>query len=1001
MTELHINVLGPLEMKVGGRPVDPGTPKARALLSALVLNRGRVVSVDSLVDILWGDRPPATAHKSIHKYVSGLRRSLGSAIVTRPPGYLVDPDAAMIDVARFEEILKDGRGETDLEEALALWRGAPHPELAETDAGRAEATRLDELRLQAIETLLRSRIEGGRHTEVIGELETLVAAHPYRENLWSLLMRALYRAGRQSDALAAYARLGGLLGEQLGIEPSPELASLEEQILLHDPALKPPATAGHNLPTPLTSFVGRDPEMRALAELLAGRRLVVLLGPAGSGKTRLAIETGRANLDRFADGVWFVDLASIRSEELVFDTIANTLGVGGLGEREVSTVLHEYLANRHLLLILDNCEHLVGRVAEVARGLLGHCPELVILATSRERIGLPGETLFDVSPLPYPEIDDPVSEDFDAVRLFMERVRSGGNAQSRPTEMVGEIVRRLDGIPLALELAAARVRGLGLTALRDGLDDRFSLLASSTEVERHQTLAEAVEWSFRLLTPHEQVLFGRLSVFRGPFDLQAVVEVCGYEPLHPQQVPGTLADLVDSSLVTITGDEPRRYRLLETLREYALVVAAAEETTRLRGAHAAHYLWLAEEANRHLRGPGQTSWLATLRSDHDNLLAALRWGVDNSAETMVRLACALGPYWDTVGPRSEGHEWLVRAAEASDGVDPVLRVDTLLEASNLFSSQRASLPRAYADQALTVAREIRYDLGVARALRALSWAYAIDGETVEARVVGMEAFDYLTGHDDRWELALWYERMGQASFRDPAGSLKMLERALDLYREVGDRGREALVLYKIAEQLAGGDGDLGRAVEYAQQAIVICQEVGNVHDGAHARLEYGKVLRRAGRTAEAIAVLGEAHAQLSKQGDERCTLRTLAALGTTYLDAGDPAAAESPLRESLERGRMLADPRPIRTAIAGMARIAAESGDPARAATLLGFVDELGLRLDIPASEVSQGKRGERLALLEASLGRTELDRLWEQGHGLSAEEAVDLALATGMTARL
>ncbi|HET7846456.1 MAG TPA: AAA family ATPase, partial [Acidimicrobiia bacterium] len=777
---------------------------------------------------------------------------------------------------------------------------------------------------------------------------------------------------------------------------------MEERILLHDPSLTPfTGPARHNLPGALTSFVGRSGEMTELIALLDDRRLVVLLGTAGSGKTRLAVETGRALLDRFTeDGVWFVDLAPVRSPDQVADAVAKGLGVGRLGDQDTETVVVDYLSTRRPLLVMDNCEHLLARVAQMTQRLLETSPGLVVMATSRERLGVPGETILDVNPLPYPDVTEPVTEDFDAVRLFIDRVKTIRPDQplGSSLDVVGEIARRLDGIPLALELAAARAHGLGIVELRDRLDDRFSVLSSPSGIDRHQTLEAAVDWSFRLLNRDEQILLGRLSVFRGGFDLNAAVDVCGYQPLDPSAVPAMVADLVDRSLVVASGGGRRRYNLLETIREYATRVVDPTESARLRDAHADHFLRFAEEAAEHLRGPEQTEWRALLRVDHDNLRKALRWAATTSPETLVRLAVALAVFWDSVGPRSEGHEWLRRAVDVSPGLDPLLRVEALLRASDLYSSQHASLPREYVEQALAEARVIGDPAVEARALRALSWALALDGRTEEARTVGMEALQLFADQDNPWELALWSERMGQASYRDPEWSIGMLHQALDLYRRVGDRSREALVLYKIADQLSGSHGDLEVATDYAERAIAISEEVGNVHDGAHARLEYGKVLRRAGRLGESVEVLGEAVAQLSRQGDERCTVRALTALGISHLDATDLVSAEETLKECLHRGSALAEKRTTRTALAGMARVCAETGAMETAVTLFGYVDELGMALDIPATEASQGKRDDRLNMLRTRVGTEEFDRLWERGRELSMDEAIALALAPEIT---
>jgi predicted ATPase len=999
-TSLHLRVLGPIEVLIDGQRVDLGSPKARMLLAALAVNRGRVVTVGTLVETLWGEEAPATARKSIHKYVSQLRQLLGAALATRPAGYVVDLDDLSIDAVAFENAVKTltELSDEDIEEALALWRGEPYPELASTDWGPTESSRLTELRLQAMEALVERRLASGRHSEVIGELETMVAAHPFRERLWAQLMLAMYRSGRQSDALAAYQRLRRRLGEELGIEPSSDLKELEERILLHDPSLTPLiGPTRHNLPAALTSFIGRRREMAELTSLLEVSRLVVLLGTAGSGKTRLATETGRAVFDRFSDdGVWFVDLAPVRSADGVADAIAKALGVGRLGDQDTDTILVDHVRARRLLLVLDNCEHLLARVAQVAQRLLEGSPGLVVLATSRERLGVPGESILEVNPLPYPDETEPVTKDFDAVRLFVDRVRavSRDDDPGMLFDVVGEIVRRLDGIPLALELAAARAHGLGLVGLRDHLDDRFSVLSSPAGIDRHQTLEAAVDWSYRLLSGPEQILFGRLSVFRGGFDMNAAVDVCGHEPLDRPAVAALVAGLVDKSLVVAGGVGRRRYILLETLREFAMRVVDSTESAPLRDAHADYFLRFAEEAAEHLKGPEQTDWRTLLRMDHDNLRKALHWAATTSPEKLVRLAVALAVFWDSVGPRSEGHERLRRAVEVSQGLDPLLRIEALLRASDLYSSQHASLPREYAKQALAEARAIGDRRGEARALRALSWALVIDGRTEEARTVGMEALDLFAGQDDPWELALWSERMGQASYRDPEWSIGMLQQALDLYRSVGDRSREALVLYKIAEQLSGSHGDLELAVDYAERAIAISEAVGNVHDGAHARLEYGKVLRRAGRLGESAAVLSESVTQLTRQGDERCTVRALSALGITQLDAGDLTSGEKTLRESLHRGAALAERRTTRTALAGMARIAAETGASETAVILLGYVDELGSALDIPAAEASRGKRDARLSMLKTRVGAEEFDRLWERGRDLRMDDATALALA-------
>jgi predicted ATPase/DNA-binding SARP family transcriptional activator len=993
-----------------GDSVGLGGPKPRLLLAALLAHEGRSVSTDGLIDTLWGDHPPVTATKTLQKYVSLLRKELGNTLVTRRDGYAIDVASDQVDARRFEVLLTSAESALPverielLEEALALWRGEPFPELADSTVGTTEATRLSELRMSAIEDLIEARLEVRDHDAIVGRLEALTAEHPFRERLWGQLMLALYRSGRQSEALNTYQRLRSILGEELGIEPSTELSQLEERILLHDPSLAPADTDAtqHNLPSALTTFVGRAVEMDEIGDLLSKGRLVTVLGPAGSGKTRLAVELARSLLSDYTEGgVWFVDLAPVSSPDQVADAIAKSLGVGQLANRPTDEVLAGYLARRRLLLILDNCEHLVARVATVADRLLRVSPDLVVLATSRERLGVTGEIIYDLAPLPYPGESEMVTEEFDGVRLFLERAR----AVSRDDELdsnraaVGEVVRRLDGIPLALELAAARVRTLGLSELRDRLDDRFAVLISPSHagLDRHVTLRAAVDWSYQLLDDAEQTLFRRLSVFRGGFTLAAVGEVCDFDSVRPSSIAGLVGELVDKSLVSVGASRAgsRRYYLLETLREFGHMVLDSSEVGTLRDAHADYFCKFAEHAANHLQGPEQTLWLEALRADHDNLRKALRWAATTSPETAVRLAIAMSRFWDSVGPRAEGHEWLRRAVELARPLDPRLRIEALVQASDLFSSVHASLPRSYAEEAVAAAKATGDVVGEARALRALAWALALDEKPKASRDAGLEALAIFEHHDDPWELALCLERVGQSGYQDPEWSIGILKRALELYREVGDRTREALVLYKIADRLSNSLGNTTEARRHVEQAIAICDEVGSVHDGAHAKLEYGKILRRCGEYEQAVRVLDEALDELTKSGDERCSVRTLTALGTTLVDAGKREAAEETLAAALDRGRDVSEKHTSRVAMAGLARLMAESGRDMDAVVLLGFVAELSRRLAIPVTEMSRQKREAHLRELRERVGDEEFDRLWEKGRGLEMDEAIGIAVGS------
>jgi len=1008
---LRFGVLGPLQAEKQGRPVDLGGPKQRTLIAALLAHHGHSVTTDRLIDALWGEHPPATATKTLQKYVSQLRKTVGDALTTRPGGYAIALGDDQLDALRFETLLasagrEDRLAETIelLEEALGLWRGDPYPELDDT-SGIAEETRLSELRLSALEELMQARLDLGQHYRLVGPLEALVSEHPLRERLWGQLMLALYRSGRQSEALRAYQRLRRVLGDELGIQPSPEIQELENRILVQDRGLSLTASlAGRtNLRPALTSFIGRATELREVSQLLSSARLVTLIGPAGSGKTRLAAEVARGRIEDFPDGVWFVDLAPLTSPDQVADAIAAPMGVGGQAERPTEAVLKDYLPGRRLLLLVDNCEHLVTKAGTLITELLQIDPDLNVLATSRERLGVPGEVIFDVPPLPYPEEAEDI-EHYDSVKLFVDRAQAADphfRLTASSAAAVAEVCRRLDGIPLAVELAAARVRSFPPNELVRHLSRRFGLLTTQlrTAQPRHQSLHAAVDWSYQLLDPAEQVLFRRLSVFRGGFTLEIARDVCGFDPLDPDRVVMILPELVDRSLVTVdqSSEQHPRYKLLETLREYCRDSMEATEATALRDSHAACFRDLCEREASRIRGPGQPDAIRRLSVEHDNLRSALRWASTHSAETAVRLAIALGDYWDAVGPRAEGHEWLQRAAQLSNSLTPELRIGAWLAACELFSSAHASHSRRYAEGALAEAGRIGDELGEARALRALCMALRLGEQPEEAATYGRRALPIFERLGDSWETGFCLERLAEAEYPQPEQAIVDLKRSVALYREVGDRNRESGALRKLASFMSQGLGDSETAVKYAAEAVAICEEVGNLNNLAHARLEYGKILRRFGEPGRAVDVLEDALEQLSKSGDQRCAVRTLTALGTAHLDHGEDEAALDAFRSGLRRGMSLDESLTAKEAIAGVARMFSSRGQLADAVTLYAVADKLQQDLRVPVSTSSKQRREEQLESLRLQLVDEEFERARQAGEVMDLDRAVSLALGESM----
>jgi predicted ATPase/DNA-binding SARP family transcriptional activator len=769
---VRYRLLGPIGIE-GGRPI--GSAQQRLLLALLALDANRVVSSSRLVDELWGDDLPADPSAALRTQVSRLRRRLPpGALITEDGGYRLVSESDQVDAAAFERLLALGR----VEEALSLWRGPAFAEFADRPAIQPEAVRLEALRIGALERRAEDLLERGDVDEASAIARSVLTEHPERELARAVLMRALYAVGCHREALAVYQAWCQELAEH-GLEPSPPLAALESDILRHRVGARRPAY----LPRPVSSFLGRDAEVATALTRLGAARLLTLCGPGGVGKSRLALEVSSKAGGRYRDGVQFCDLAKISRSGQVPRTVARAVGLTERAGRGLLDQLTDAFAPRQLLLVLDNCEHVLDGAAALAARLLSSTAAVDVLATSRHRLAIDGEHVMDVGPL----------HNEAAVKLFDERARAVDPAFLASGEDMARICTALDGLPLSIELAAARVRGLGVDGVRRGLEDRLALLTGGPRNHpRHRSFAAVIEWSYEHLDENERDAFNRLSVFAGRFDLDAA-EAMGVSP-------GLLGRLIDWSLV----EGPAPFRLLDTLRAYGTGRLAADGA--LASARARHALWvveLAEEAAEGLAGPQEPRWASAVSDHLDEMRAAHGWLMAHDWDLARRLAVSLH-HWAFWRANSEVFRWAEVTAAAFP--DPCVLASAAAGAwqrGDLDSAEagaRAALPHRRAREVLADVAFLRGQLGEARSLFEQAAAGADDAGDVlqlvwdRSSMVLASAYggQPIHGTDEVVELA---ERCASVSARamahfvlgETSGDQAHLERAVTLAENVGAR----------------------------------------------------------------------------------------------------------------------------------------------------------------------------------------------------------------------
>jgi predicted ATPase/DNA-binding SARP family transcriptional activator len=982
---MQFRILGPVEVAQGDYLVSLAGAQ-RSLLGLLLLSANEVVSVDRLIEELWGEEVPESGRTALQVRVSQLRKALGGAgerIATRAPGYVLRVDSDELDLYCFERLLSEAdaaepaEAAAKLREALGLWRGAPLVDLSYASFAQPAIRRLEELRLATFEKRIEADLELGRHAHLVGELEALVEEHPLRERLHAQLMLALYRCGRQADALAAYQNARRALVEQLAIEPSAPLRQLERAILRQEASLDLTATVGaraplvaevpessrpgprgdrnapHNLPAHVSSFVGRERQLRELRQLLSRARVITLTGVGGVGKTRLALQLAASMLDGSADGAWFVDLAPLTDATLVPAKLAGVLGVPEQPGRSVPQSLIAACADRQLLVILDNCEHVIAEAADVADQLARGCPRMIILATSREPLAIEGEHLYRVPSLFVP----PASADpdrllaCDAVRLFADRARqqrSDFAVGTHNASAVGRLCRRLDGIPLAIELAAARLRTLPLHEIDNRLHQRFKLLTGGHRVAppRQQTLQALIDWSYDLLNPEEQETLARVSVFAGGFDLQGAEQVAGAGSDSSAGVCDRLAALVDKSLLQVDDVGSVRYRLLDTVRDYATAKLLARSQTAasaLRAAHRDHYLALAETAAPHLIGHGQIEWLDRLQLEFDNLRAAISYSSqDPNPAAGLRLGRALCYFWLYREPRAEGAVALSAALDRPDAQEPTLPRGRALVAVGILLTMIAGeydAAAARADEALAIARALADEHLRAEALHVLALINESRGNEQAHLDLTAEGLALAKALADPHLTALFLMTRGSSPHLSHAERARTVEKSLELSRQAGNK-----VLY-----------------------------LHTLNNLSYLEMEGGEISVPRARLAEAVRLAREI-SDGRGLSSHSCTLGF-----ASYLD-NDDTHARTMFDQSLAIAQRNGNQVMVAYADLGLALVASRAGDAHRAATLHGAADAIHDKLGTRFDRLEARLRDADLTRLRAALGDTAFDAAYNAG---------------------
>jgi predicted ATPase/DNA-binding SARP family transcriptional activator len=986
LPKVRLYLLGPLRIESEGQPVRLPTRKVEALLAYLVLHPGSH-SREKLAALFWGDSPDPEARRSLRNAVHMLRHELHPDIVMGRETVELNSDFPLwVDVLAFETHATQaliGEAPDAVTDDLDLYRGDLLPELYDDWVVR-KRERYQRLYLDLILHLTQYARSQGEHDRVAGLARRILACDPTEEAAHRHLMFSLFVAGNRNAALKQYDQCVQVLREELDVGPAPETVALYRRIRTSGPPGETSAAFESNLPLPLTSFVGRETQVNALRQLIVpgdasihSVRLATLTGPGGCGKTRLAIEVARALAANYPDGVWWVDLAPLREEAQVPRAVARVLGVRADAETAFPDILTGALRRQRALLVLDNCEHLVSACAGFCEMLLSACPQVQILATSREALKVPGEVNWPVPPLALPEEQAQLAgtdlAQWEGVRLFVERAHAArSDFRLTPTHGPGanasavvEVCHRLDGLPLAIELAAAQVRVLTPQEILARLADRFRLLAESnrTALPRHQTLRTTVDWSYELLTEPERLLLRRLAVFAGGWTLDAAEAVVPGEGITAEQVLAVLRRLVDKSLVVAEpAGEHTRYRLLETLREYAAEkLAQARETTIVQHRRLAYFLTLVETAEPHLRGREQLTWLQRLDEEYANLQAALEWALRRDREpdqrlAGLRLATAMTYYWTMRGLHIEGVNWLEKALAETEGAPLALRARAFYSAgyAAVWANEHLAAA-AFLEQSLSAAQAAGDPDTLAQTQSLLALLAALQNQPEVANRLWQTCTVYFRANGKRWELAgsLLNQGIAACETGDYEAARCYDQESAALFRALGDHCLLASVLSHLA-WIAYKQGDYAAARPLLEYRLAVGREFGF-----------------------------PLHLYAS-----RCLL------GEIALAEGDYTSAANWFKENLVLLRRGTWQRTVGEALQRLALLARAKGSLEMAVRLLAAVDAL---LQPGTAFYFAGDLAARQSVIDglrADLGPAMFDAAWAAGSALDLDQAIEEALA-------